>query len=99
MKTKPKIPVPNFPLPIKINKRWYWPRAGLEAYKCAMIGLQAPSRSDADIAILVPAKIVAQEFGIGRRTLGRRIVAAGAVSELIVATKVQPGTEVVTAPL
>jgi hypothetical protein len=73
MKPKPNIPAPNFPLPIKINQRWYWHRAGLEAYKCAMIGLPPPPRSEPDIAALVPAKVVAQEFGIGRRTLGRRL--------------------------
>jgi hypothetical protein len=86
---KSDTPAPSFPLPIKINERWYWLRSGLEAYKCAMIGLPPPPRSDTDIAVLVTAKVVAQEFGVGRRTLGRRIVAAVAAAELVASAEVQ----------
>ena len=70
--------VPDFPTPIRRNGRLFWLRSELEAYKRALVraarGLPAPD-DDAAPAVeeFVPSDRVAAEFGINRRTLGRRI--------------------------
>ena len=71
--------VPDFPLPVRRNGRLYWLRSELEAYKRALVraarGLPAPDDDSPPLSIeeFVPSDRVAAEFGINRRTLGRRI--------------------------
>lgn len=71
--------VQDFPLPIRRNGRLFWLRSELEAYKRALVraarGLPAPDDAPPSPSIeeLVPSDQVAREFGINRRTLGRRI--------------------------
>ena len=62
----------TFPQPIRQNGRLYFRRDEIENHKLALAGL--PPRPASEIIELVPAKVVAQEFGFHRRTLGRRVI-------------------------
>lgn len=64
-----KIP---FPTAREINGRLYFVERELESYKCALAGLPLPP-TDGPVKF-VPAKVAAAQFGISRRTIGRRIV-------------------------
>lgn len=69
---------PDFPPPIRMRGRLFWRRSELEHYKrkimAAAVGGDAELHpSQEQIETFVPAEQVAREFGIGRRTLGRRI--------------------------
>jgi hypothetical protein len=68
-----------FPQPVRINGRLFWSRSELEIYKQKLIGVERPATTE--IEELVPAKTVAQEFGVGRRTLARRLAENGQVTE------------------
>jgi hypothetical protein len=67
-----------FPDVTWIKGRGYVARSALNRYKAALLGFALgvvpvePSRVDPDP--LVPLKAVAAELGVGRRTIGRRIV-------------------------
>ncbi len=61
----------KFPSPITQNGRLFFWRSHLEAYKKALAGL--PFEADPQPDVLVPAAKVATEFGVCRRTLGRRV--------------------------
>ena len=60
-----------FPAPREINGRLYFVRSEVEVYKHDLAGLPPPP--PAPVVQMVPAKAVAVELGITRRTLGRRI--------------------------
>jgi hypothetical protein len=63
----------EFPTPIIQNRRLYFVDRDIENHKRALAGLpQLPDNPDAPIK-LRPASEVAADFGVGRRTLGRRI--------------------------
>jgi hypothetical protein len=67
---------PKFPLPVRQRGRLFFWRSELEEYKRALAGLP-PKALDPDfIDVLVPAVSMAGEFGVGRRTIGRRIAEA-----------------------
>jgi hypothetical protein len=70
------IPFPN---PVRQNGRLYFFRSQLEAYKRALAGL--PPVEFEGPEVLVPSNPVCLEFGVGRRTLGRRIKASQAAQE------------------
>jgi hypothetical protein len=54
---------------------FFW-RSELEAYKRALAGLP-PKAPDLEVVdVLVPAAPAAAEFGVGRRTIGRRVAEA-----------------------
>ena len=61
----------EFPAPRAINGRLFFVRSEVEVYKHDLAGLPPPPR--AAVIELVPAKAVAAELGITRRTLGRRV--------------------------
>jgi hypothetical protein len=69
--------LPEFPLPVRRNGRLYWLRSELEVYKRALVraarGLPDAAAPSHSIEEFVPSDQVAKEFGINRRTLGRRI--------------------------
>jgi hypothetical protein len=75
-----KHPEPAFPPVLNINGRNYVWRSDFEKYKVELIryatggrsGPPAPPRPDQG-DILVPFKIVSEELGVGRRTIGRRM--------------------------
>jgi hypothetical protein len=48
----------------------------VEVYKRALAGLPAKALDPDFIDVLVPAVSMAGEFGVGRRTIGRRIAEA-----------------------
>jgi hypothetical protein len=70
-KNEVKMSTIEFPAPRDINGRLFFVRHEVEAYKCELAGL--PTQPQAPVLELVPAKTVAAELGIGRRTLGRRL--------------------------
>jgi hypothetical protein len=64
---------------IDVNGRKYIQRGDLEGYKAALIQMalgasKAVEMTQAEYATLVPLKTAAAELGVGRRTIGRRIV-------------------------
>jgi hypothetical protein len=68
-------PEPAFPPVITINGRNYVQRGPLEQYKADLVrrslgGRSAPPPPPEHDA-LVPFKVVSQELGVGRRTIGR----------------------------
>jgi hypothetical protein len=70
-----------FPLPIRgDNGRLYFPRSALERHKRRLMGL--PEQPAQEPESFVPADQVCREFGIGRRSLGRRIREAQKASVL-----------------
>jgi hypothetical protein len=67
---------PKFPLPVRQRGRLFFWRSKVEEYKRALAGLP-PKAPDPDLVdVLVPAVALAAEFGVGRRTIGRRIAEA-----------------------
>jgi hypothetical protein len=67
---------PRFPLPVRQCGRLFFWRSQLEAHKRTLAGLP-PKAPDPDLVdVLVPAVETAAEFGIGRRTIGRRVAEA-----------------------
>jgi predicted DNA-binding transcriptional regulator AlpA len=68
---------PNFPTPVRMNGRLFFLRSELEYYKSKLIaeavGSSVPAGKPIPIEIFVPANEVAKEFGLSRRTIGRRI--------------------------
>lgn len=64
----------TFPIAIKVKDRVFFDRFEIEKYKLSLAGLPPPERDPGGPVILVPAKIVAAELGVCRRTLARRIV-------------------------
>jgi len=67
----------KFPTPVRqAGGRLYFWRSQLEAYKRALAGLPAPEIDPSKPDVLIPAKDAAAEFGFGRRTLGRRVLAS-----------------------
>jgi hypothetical protein len=73
------FPEPEFPPVITLNGPNYIWRSALEDYKARLtrhaLGsrspLPPPSSTESDI--LVPFKVVSDELGVGRRTIGRRL--------------------------
>ena len=63
----------EFPTPVRINGRLYFHRQALENYKRALLGLSPLADGPHAKVEIVPAAEAAAEFGVGRRTLGRRI--------------------------
>jgi hypothetical protein len=67
----------RFPLVIWQNGRGYVLRSALNQYKAeltaAALGVQPLSPPCVEPDPLVPLKAVAEELGVGRRTIGRRI--------------------------
>jgi hypothetical protein len=67
---------PKFPLPVRQRGRLFFWRSHVEAYKRALAGLP-PKALDPDLVdVLLPAAALAAEFGVGRRTIGRRVAEA-----------------------
>jgi|SRR5271166_283014 len=79
-KPEPRWPTaPRFPNVVSVNGRGYMLRSQLNDYKSALqaasLGLPAPPATPAPQPDpFVPLKQVALELGVGRRTIGRRIV-------------------------
>ena len=61
----------EFPAPRAINGRLFFVRSEVEAYKRELAGL--PPLPQASVIEMVPAKKLAEELGVGRRTIGRRV--------------------------
>jgi hypothetical protein len=64
----------KFPSPVTQNGRMFFWRSHLEAHKRALAGL--PFEVDPQPDVLVTAAQAAIEFGVCRRTIGRRVVEA-----------------------
>jgi hypothetical protein len=70
-------PEPAFPPVITINGRNYIQRRALEQYKAELVRHSLGGRSapppppPPEHDALVPFKVVSQELGVGRRTIGR----------------------------
>ncbi|MDE3176807.1 MAG: hypothetical protein KGM15_11955 [Pseudomonadota bacterium] len=62
----------EFPAPVIINGRLFFEWLAVENHKRALLGLLELPRDPNAPVRLIPAKVVASEFGFGRRTLGRR---------------------------
>ena len=69
---------PEFSPAITMNGRLYFDRHLLENYKRALLGLSPLPRDEQAPIKLVPSAQVTEEFGFGRRTLGRRIAGSRA---------------------
>ncbi len=67
-----------FPQPVCVNRRLYWRRSVLEKYKADCFG--GVSKFDGP-DVLVPARTVADEFGVTRRTIGRRFAESAALAQ------------------
>ena len=71
---------PEIPAPFEMNGRLYFKRSELEAYKKAVFAwatggqLAPPAESNPPVEEFVSAQQAARELGVGRRTIGRRIV-------------------------
>ncbi|WP_018408516.1 hypothetical protein [Methylocystis rosea] len=69
--------IPEFPKPIEFNGRKVFARSQVEYYKreiiAASVGGTLPAYEPPEVEEFVPARVVAQEIGFGRRTLGRRM--------------------------
>jgi hypothetical protein len=63
---------PPFPQAIHLNGRLYFSRHGTENYKLALAGLPPKDFEGPDE--LVPAKQLAVELGVHRRTIARRVL-------------------------
>lgn len=72
---------PKFPLPVRQRGRLFFWRSELEAYKRALARLPPKAPNSDVVDVLVPAAPAAAEFGVGRRTIGRRIVEAREAAE------------------
>lgn len=69
---------PRFPLPIKLNQRKYFRRSALDMFKAQLetfaLGVRmAPLPPLSAPDSIIPAKLVAREFGVTLRTLDRWI--------------------------
>ena len=69
---------PMFPKAVRNNGRVYFLKSQVEDYKAALAGLPPKEFEGPDI--FLTAKQLALELGVGRRTVGRRIVEAEASS-------------------
>jgi hypothetical protein len=61
----------NFPAAVTLKGRMFFWRSHLEAHKKALAGLPFDDNPQPDV--LVPASQAAAEFGVCRRTIGRRV--------------------------
>ena len=68
---------PRYPAITTVNHRHYNWRSGMERYKAELrafaLGVPPNYPPPPAVDVLVPLKIAAQELGVGRRTIGRRI--------------------------
>ncbi len=75
---------PSFPTPRRIKGRLYFLRSEVEAYKAKALahalGSEPVAPPPPPVDSLVPAKVIAEELGFGRRTLGRRLIESGRAS-------------------
>jgi hypothetical protein len=75
-------PEPAFPPIVRINGRNYVQRGVFEQYKADLVRHSLGGRSASppppppEHDALVPFKVVSQELGVGRRTIGRWLKAA-----------------------
>jgi hypothetical protein len=63
----------DFPTPIKSNGKLFFARHEIEAHKRVLLGLPSIDHHPHEPILLVGAVQVAAEFGVHRRTLGRRV--------------------------
>jgi hypothetical protein len=72
--------IPLIPEPLIESGRLFFVRSALEKYKKDLLraaGLAVPDDDDeSEIIELVPAAQACRELGFGRRSLGRRLIAA-----------------------
>jgi hypothetical protein len=65
----------EFPRPMRLNNRLYFARSALEKYKRALVA-EATGAEPVPYTgpeVFVPVEQAAQELGVTRRTIGRRI--------------------------
>jgi hypothetical protein len=76
---------PQFPRPVLIKRRLYVWRNEAERYKAELqafaLGVAPVEPPKVDPDRLVPLKVISEELGVGRRTVGRRIAEADKASK------------------
>jgi hypothetical protein len=70
---------------VRIRGRLYFKRSDIDRYKAALVahalGTAAAERPIPDVDPLVSARNVGDEFGVGRRTIGRRLKDAQRIAD------------------
>jgi hypothetical protein len=69
-----EVPAPEFPEFIRQKGRLYAASNKVDNYIRSLAGLPELPPDPSKPVELIPAKVVAQRLGFGRRTLGRRLV-------------------------
>ena len=70
----------DFPTPVRIKGRLYFASSALETYKRKLLaeafGCEPEPVASSAPETLIPAPQVAKQFGVSRRTIGRRLANA-----------------------